>query len=63
MAQEIAEDRPEAVHDIGGWLAVDYGKATDRAADLARFLDAASATDYDRATDWAGELARFQEAA
>lgn len=41
MAQEIAQDRPEAVHDIGGWLAVDYGKATDRAAELARFLDAA----------------------
>lgn len=41
MAQEIALDRPEAVHDIGGWLAVDYGAATDRAADLARFLDAA----------------------
>lgn len=41
MAQEIAEDRPEAVHDIGGWLAVDYGAATNRAADLARFLDAA----------------------
>ena len=63
MAQEIAEDRPEAVHDIGGWLAVDYGKATDRAADLARFLDAAGADDYDRATDRAAELARFLEAA
>jgi hypothetical protein len=41
MAQEIAMDRPEAVHDIGGWLAVDYGKATNRAAELARFLEAA----------------------
>jgi len=63
MAQEIAQDRPEAVHDIGGWLAVDYGKATDRAAELARFLDAAGADDYDRATDRAAELARFLEAA
>ena len=61
MAQEVAEDNPDAVGDIGfGFLGVDYGKATDRAADLARFLDAA---DYGRATDRAGELARFLDAA
>ena len=61
MAQEVAEDNPGAVGDIGlGFLGVDYGKATDRAAELARFLDAA---DYDRATNRAGELARFLEAA
>jgi hypothetical protein len=42
MAQEVAEDNPGAVGDIGlGFLGVDYGKATDRAAELARFLDAA----------------------
>lgn len=41
MAQEVMRDRPEAVHDIGGWLAVDYGAATNRAAELARFLEAA----------------------
>jgi hypothetical protein len=64
MAQEVLEDNPGAVGDIGfGYLGVDYGKATDRAADLARFLDAAGAADYDRATNLAGELARFLEAA
>jgi hypothetical protein len=62
MAQEIAQDRPEAVRDIGGWLAVDYGAATDRAADLARFLDATGGANYDRAADRAGELMRFLEA-
>jgi hypothetical protein len=42
MAQEVAEDNPDAVGDIGfGFLGVDYGAATDRAAELARFLDAA----------------------
>jgi hypothetical protein len=41
MAQEVMQDRPEAVHEIDGWLAVDYSKATDRAAGLARFLEAA----------------------
>jgi hypothetical protein len=64
MAQEVAEDNPGAVGDIGfGFLGVDYGRATDRAADLARFLDAAGAADYDRATDRAAELARFLDAA
>jgi hypothetical protein len=62
MAQEVAEDNPGAVGDIGfGFLGVDYGAATDRPAELARFLDAAGADDYDRATDWAGEVARFLE--
>ena len=42
MAQEVAEDNPGAVGDIGlGFLGVDYARATDRAAELARFLDAA----------------------
>jgi hypothetical protein len=64
MAQEVAEDNPGAVGDIGfGFLGVDYHKATNRAADLARFLDAAGAADYDRATDRAAELARFLDAA
>jgi hypothetical protein len=39
MAQEIERDRPEAVTEIGGFKAVNYAKATDRAAMLARFLD------------------------
>ena len=38
MAQETD---PGAVTDIGGFLAVDYGKATNMAADLGRFLEAA----------------------
>lgn len=32
------ETDPDAVHDVGGFLAVDYGKATDAAAELARYL-------------------------
>jgi hypothetical protein len=64
MAQEVLEDNPEAVGDIGfGYLDVNYARATDRAADLARFLDAMGAADYDRAADWTGELTRFLEAA
>ena len=27
MAQEVLETKPEAVADLGGWLAVDYDKA------------------------------------
>ena len=64
MAQEVAEDNPGAVGDIGlGFLGVDYGAATDRAAELARFLDAEGPADYGRATNRAGELARFLDAA
>lgn len=39
MAQEIEKTRPDAVVEIGGYKAVNYGKATDLAASLARFLD------------------------
>jgi hypothetical protein len=42
MAQEVAEEYPDAIGDIGGgYLGVNYATATDRAAELARFLDAA----------------------
>jgi Chaperone of endosialidase len=41
MAQEVARTNPDAVHDIGGFLAVDYQKATNAASDLARFMDVA----------------------
>ncbi|WP_445222259.1 tail fiber domain-containing protein [Bradyrhizobium sp. Pa8] len=41
MAQEVERDRPEAVTEIAGFKAVNYAKATDRAASLARFLEAA----------------------
>jgi hypothetical protein len=61
MAQEVAEEYPDAVGDIGGgYLGVDYSRATDHAADLARFLDAVGPADYGRATDWAAELGRME---
>ncbi len=41
MAQEVERTRPDAVVEIGGYKAVDYGKATDYAASLARFAEAA----------------------
>jgi hypothetical protein len=41
MAQEVEKTNPGAVVEIGGYKAVDYGKATAYAADLARFLEAA----------------------
>jgi hypothetical protein len=34
MAQEIEEDNPDAVHDIGGFKAVDYEKATRPAREM-----------------------------
>jgi hypothetical protein len=34
IAQEVLEHEPEAVHKIGGVLAVDYGKATQRARNM-----------------------------
>lgn len=59
MAQEIEKTRPDAVMEVGGFKAVDYGKATDLAASLARFVDdnpqPKPANDYD--------LSRFLEAA
>ena len=41
MAQEVEKTNPDAVTEIGGWKAVHYGKATQLASDLARFLEAA----------------------
>jgi Chaperone of endosialidase len=41
MAQEVEKTRPDSVVEIGGYKAVDYSKATQYAADLARFLEAA----------------------
>ena len=41
MAQEVEKVRPDAVVEIGGYKAVDYGKATQYASELARFLEAA----------------------
>lgn len=42
MAQEVEKVNPGAVTEIGGFKAVNYAKATDRAASLARFLDKAA---------------------
>lgn len=41
MAQDVEKTKPEAVIEIGGYKAVRYDKATDYAADLSRFLEAA----------------------
>jgi hypothetical protein len=41
MAQEVEKVRPDAVVEIGGYKAVDYGRATQFASELARFLEAA----------------------
>lgn len=41
MAQEVEKTQPDAVVEIGGYKAVDYSKATQYAADLAKFLEAA----------------------
>jgi hypothetical protein len=41
MAQEVEKTNPDAVTEIAGFKAVNYGKATQLASDLARFLEAA----------------------
>lgn len=41
MAQDVEQTHPEAVTEIGGFKAVDYGRATQYASDLSRFLEAA----------------------
>jgi hypothetical protein len=41
MAQEVEKANPGAVTEIGGYKAVDYGRATQYASELARFLEAA----------------------
>lgn len=42
LAQEVEKSRPDAVGEFGGIKAVDYGKATDFAANLADFLKEAA---------------------
>lgn len=41
MAQEVERRTPEAVTEIGGFKAVNYGMATAYASELAKFLEAA----------------------
>lgn len=60
MAQEVEQTNPEAVHDVGGGVkAVDYGKATDAASMLARFVEPAN----DDSPRFADSLERFLKAA
>jgi hypothetical protein len=41
MAQEVEKTNPDAVVEIGGYKAVDYGRATQFASQLQQFLEAA----------------------
>lgn len=41
MAQEVEKTNPGAVVEIGGYKAVDYGRATQYASELSKFLEAA----------------------
>jgi endosialidase-like protein len=67
MAQEVEKTRPDAVVEIGGWKAVDYSKATDLSAALARFSDSNVVNlDDHRAKPregYAADLSRFLDAA
>lgn len=69
MAQEIEQKRPDAVTEVGGFKTVDYSKATDLAASLARFIDGGNVVQLDdrRAAKTSGsyvsDLSRFLEAA
>lgn len=41
LAQEVEKTRPDAVIEVGGYKAVDYGRATQYASELSKFLEAA----------------------
>lgn len=41
MAQEVEQRNPDAVTEVGGFKAVDYGRATQYASSLAKFIEAA----------------------
>ena len=41
MAQEVERVRPDAVGEVAGFKTVDYGRATEYASHLAKFLEAA----------------------
>lgn len=68
MAQEVEQSRPDAITEFGGFKAVDYGKATDLAASLAKFVDDNVVKVDDRRSvkagrNYASDLTRFLEAA
>lgn len=61
MAQEVEQTRPDAVHDVGGFKAVDYNKATELASLLSQFADAAN--DDAPKPSYADTFAEFMKAA
>lgn len=64
LAQEVAERNPDAVVDIGGFLAVDYNAATDYAAELAGGLETPRndpRATADGSSDYADLLARIAD--
>jgi endosialidase-like protein len=72
MAQEVEQTHPDAVTEVGGYKAVDYGKATRYAAELSGFLDdaprSANVVEFaprqvEASKGFAADLARFLEAA
>ncbi len=67
MAQEVEQTRPDAVTEVGGFKAVDYSKATDLAASIARFVGDKAVNGDDRrgktGSGYADALSRFLEAA
>ena len=67
MAQEVEKTKPHAVVEVAGYKAVDYLKATDLAASLARFSDdnVVSLDDHRAKPEsgYADTLSRFLEAA
>lgn len=67
MAQDVEKINPDAVTEVGGFKAVDYGKATDLAAYLAKFGDDAKSDNVvafpQKRVDNKTDLARYLEAA
>lgn len=57
MAQEVEQTKPEAVHDVGGFKAVDYGKVTEMAARFAKF------SNNDNSPSYTDALSKFLKAA
>jgi hypothetical protein len=64
MAQEVLDRYPDAVGDIGGgFLGVNYGKATQYASELGAFLDGPANDDRQADDGYASKLSKFLEAA
>lgn len=66
MAQEVEKTNPDAVIEIGGVKAVDYGRATDVAATLAKFMDDSNVVPFApkaAKSGYAADLERFLDEA